>query len=215
MPAGEREPFREEAGEEDQPVGDLAGQLEGPGLARRDVDGRLRDRRAQVPSGELPPGDLRVDRLAAPEPAHDVDRVAQRLDLRHRQAELEQRPVADPDPADDAARRELRERAERVRRDRRVPRQRIRHRGADGDPRRRLQGEGRVDVAVARVHRGVGDPEVVEAELLDPGDELDPLGRLVDALEGDAVAHHQTITLRPRTCRALRRSSAVPISASG
>ena len=49
------------------------------------------------------------------------------------------------------------------------------------------------------MQRRVGDPEVVEPELLDPLDELDPLGRLVDALERHAVAHHQTTTFRPRT----------------
>ena len=213
--AGEGEPLGKETGQQDQPVRDLAGQLEGPRAARGDVDGRLGDGGAEMASREPPGPDLALDRFAAPQASHGVDRVSQRLQLRHRQPELVEGSIADPDAAGHPTRGKLLERAEGVGRDRRMARQWIRDCRSDGDARRRLQRERRVDVAVARVHRRVGEPEVVEAEVLDPLDELDPFVRLVDALQRDAVAHHQTTTLRPRTWRARSRSRAVSISASG
>jgi hypothetical protein len=161
---GELETLREEAGEEDDAVGDLPRQLECARLARRDEHGRRVDRREEVRRREPPRADVPVDRLAAPERAKGSDRLAKGRQLCHRQPELPERPVTDTDAAGHPAGAEVQERAECVGGDPRMSCQWVRDRRPHADPGRRLQRQRRVDVAVAGVQRRVGDPEVVEPE---------------------------------------------------
>ena len=97
-------------------------------------------------------------------------RGSRAIDARREASELgfmperQQRPVAGADPQGHPAAGDLVDGGRGGGGDRRVTRERVRHRGAEQQPRRRRGRQRQVGVGVPRVQRGVRQPQVVEAQ---------------------------------------------------
>ncbi len=214
--AGEGDALGEQAGEQDHAVGVLARRLQRARAAGRPVDGDLARRRLAAwrssksqrrwrPSSVSPAHSRRISSTVCV----SVSTLASFSPISGSGESPTPMPHTNRPGASRAS----------VRRgvggDRRVAGDRVGDRGADAQRRRRGQRQRRVHVDLAGVQAGVGQPQVVVAERLDPARQLAERRRVVDALQGHADPHHGTSTLRPRTSRARRRARAVSTSSSG